>query len=139
MGMRVDDATPITSDRTYDGFNGTLDVLGQNGIGPFVRAFVITGANPEIPRGDHAHRSGTQTLWAIKGDWLVKAEAGHGGLMKRELHWLRERKTGLIVPPLNWMTIRSCGKDGILLVLCSDPYTPESYIRDRAEWEKAIQ
>ena len=123
--------------RTYSGENGVLDVLGQKGLEPkFSRVFKVARVPPGVTRANHAHRTCVQLLWAVAGTWRVKTEGAPE--VDRAFVLTDEGQTALMVPTLNWVTLTSGSRSDILVVLCSEPYYEDSYIRDRGEWSRIV-
>lgn len=121
----------------YCGGNGVLDVVGQDGL-PFQvrRAFRIALVPPGAERAGHAHRTCSQILWSVAGKWHVRVETRPGATVLT--FEIEEGREALMVPPGNWLTLTSSTKNDVMVVLCSEPYYEESYVRDRAEWMKAV-
>lgn len=120
----------------YDGPNGKLTVLGQDGL-PFTvcREFWLTDVPKTATRADHAHMLTRQVLVAIKGEWRARIEYGAGG---SAVVRLREGEDALYVPPMSWLTLHSSGPDAIILVLADRPYSANEYIRTRARWRELL-
>jgi hypothetical protein len=81
-------------------------------------------------RGEHAHRSCNQFLVAVEGGLNVIADDGN----HRQEFALDEKSTGLYIPPLVWGVQYKYSADCVLLVLASDPYDEQDYIRDYKEF-----
>ena len=118
----------------YRGPNGALDVIGQDGLPfPVARAFRIAGVPPGAWRGNHAHRTCRQILWSVSGSWRATVEARPGEERIVDLH---EGADGIYVPPMHWLRVASCARLGVLVVLCSEPYREEDYVRDYSVWKR---
>lgn len=123
----------------YRGQNGTLSVLGQDGL-PFTvaRAFWLTDVPDGARRADHAHRTARQVLVAQVGEWVVTIEHRPG---EKAVVLLRPNESALYVPPGAWLTVeakagrRTRSSRGVLLVLTDRPFSARDYVRERAEWE----
>lgn len=121
----------------YSGDNGKLHVLGQDGLGFDVRrVFWLSGVPPGAALGDHAHRRGVQVLVPMSGHWRVRIEGGPGRESVTDVG--EERAIAVVVHPWNWIRLLASSRLDVMAVLCSEPYDPESYVRDRAEWERAV-
>jgi hypothetical protein len=77
-------------------------------------------------RGEHAHRHCHQFLICIKGSCSVVVDDGR----TRAEVLLNRPNLGLHVQPLVWATEYKYTPDAVLLVLASDVYKAEDYIRD---------
>jgi acetyltransferase-like isoleucine patch superfamily enzyme/dTDP-4-dehydrorhamnose 3,5-epimerase-like enzyme len=103
---------------------------------PFVpqRYFIIFGVPSKEVRGEHAHRRLQQFLICVKGSCSVVVDDG-----KSRTELLLDRPDlGLYVPPMIWMTQYRYSQDAVLLVLASDAYDPDDYIRDYDEFLQAL-
>lgn len=81
--------------------------------------------NSEI-RGEHAHKECHQFLVCVKGTCSVMVDNGK----VREEYLLNSPGVGLHIPPMVWGVQYKYSSDAVLLVLASDTYDPDDYIRD---------
>lgn len=94
------------------------------------RIYFITNIPQKQTRGSHAHRMTAQTIFAVKGAFSVTSD--NGGKIKTEI----------LVPdskPVNieagiWHTLDNFTPDAICMVLASELYSDEDYIRDYDEF-----
>jgi acetyltransferase-like isoleucine patch superfamily enzyme len=95
---------------------------------PFIprRYFVVFDVPGKEVRGEHAHRRCHQFLVCARGSVSVVLDDGTAA----EEVELARPDLGLHVPPLIWAVQYKYSADALLLVLASDPYDPEDYIRD---------
>lgn len=102
---------------TFKDKRGTLTVA--DGI-PFAvkRAFWVYESDGQ--RGGHAHIVCEQMMVAVRG--LVSV------CMDGETVALADPGVGFYVPPGSLVKYR-CGKDSVCLVLCSERYDPDDYIK----------
>ncbi|MBS1856327.1 MAG: WxcM-like domain-containing protein [Acidobacteria bacterium] len=99
------------------------------------RYFLVYGvANKEI-RGEHAHRHLHQFLICVHGRCHVVADDG----THRQEFALDSPSVGLHIEPMVWATQYKYTPDGVLLVLASDFYNPESYIREYARFLELVK
>ncbi|WP_423459259.1 WxcM-like domain-containing protein [Ottowia sp. VDI28] len=100
---------------------------------PFVprRCFWVYAVPNQQIRGEHAHRRCAQFLVAVTGRLRVVADDGE----RREEFWLDRPHLGLYLPPMTWGIQYGYSEDAVLMVLASDPYEPQDYIRDYAEFQ----
>jgi len=95
---------------------------------PFVpkRYFLVMNVPSDETRGAHAHRRCEQFLVCVAGACSVVVDDGSQRLEVR----LDNPCLGLHVPPHVWAIQYRYTRDAVLLVLASDPYDPDDYIRD---------
>jgi dTDP-4-dehydrorhamnose 3,5-epimerase-like enzyme len=87
------------------------------------RVFIITSANDQLSRGNHAHKICQQLILAVGGSLFLTVRNTSGS------HELEVREGfGLIVPPWNWCSVRFESTQTCAVVLCSDFYDPEDYV-----------
>lgn len=99
---------------------------------PFVpkRYFVVFDVPGKEVRGEHAHKRLHQFLVCVKGSCSVVVDDGH----RRQELVLDTPGLGLHIPPMVWGTQYKYTSDAVLLVLASDVYDPDDYIRDYDEF-----
>lgn len=77
-------------------------------------------------RGAHAHRSNDALIIAASGSFDVQLDTGRA----RTTHFLNSPYRGLFVPALTWRTLANFSSGSVCLVLASQLYDAEEYIRD---------
>jgi len=104
---------------------------------PFVprRCFWVYAVPNQQIRGEHAHLQCAQFLVAVTGRLRVVADDGQ----RREEFWLDRPNLGLYLPPMTWGIQYGYSEDAVLMVLASDPYDPQDYIRDYAEFQRMVR
>lgn len=116
-------------------FEGYSDLRGHLAVGempndgiPFEpkRWFVVYDVPGREVRGEHAHRSCHQLLICVHGQVKVAVDDGES---RAEVD-LDDPTLGIYVPPLVWASQFGYEPGSVLLVLASDPYDPDDYIRD---------
>lgn len=107
---------------------GSLVVAEANKSIPFniQRLYYIFGAQPDVPRGFHAHRQLQQIAFCIQGSCKMLMDSGKE---KQEVV-LCQPNQGLKIPPMVWHEMHDFSEDCILLVLASEHYDENDYIRD---------
>lgn len=95
-----------------------------------MRYFLVFGVPSREIRGEHAHRMLNQFLVCVHGSCSVRLFDGDAG----EEILLNRPDLGLHVPPMVWTTEYKYSPDAVLLVLASDIYREEDYIRDVDEY-----
>jgi len=95
---------------------------------PFVpqRYFIVFNVPGQEVRGEHAHRQCHQFLVCVAGSCSVVVDDGN----IRDEIVLDSPTRGLHVPAMVWATQYKYSADAVLLVLASDIYRPEDYIRN---------
>uniref|UniRef100_Q025J1 WxcM domain protein, C-terminal domain protein n=1 Tax=Solibacter usitatus (strain Ellin6076) TaxID=234267 RepID=Q025J1_SOLUE len=99
------------------------------------RYFLVYGVPSENIRGEHAHRSLHQFLICVHGLCHVVADDG----ANREEFVLDSPATGLHLAPMVWGIQYRYSADAVLLVLASDRYNPDSYIREYSEFLRLVK
>jgi UDP-2-acetamido-3-amino-2,3-dideoxy-glucuronate N-acetyltransferase len=104
---------------------------------PFIpiRYFIVFDVPAEEVRGNHAHRSVSQTLVCVKGSCLITLDDGRN----RDEVALDRPDAGVYIPPLVWATQRRFSRDAVLLVLSSEAHDPGEYIRDYDEFMRMVE
>jgi len=99
---------------------------------PFLpkRFFVVFDVPSRETRGEHAHRRLSQLLVCLRGECSLVLDDGRrrAGLV------LNSPTIGVLVPPLVWGVQYRFSSDALLLVLASEAYDPDDYIRDYEEF-----
>jgi acetyltransferase-like isoleucine patch superfamily enzyme/dTDP-4-dehydrorhamnose 3,5-epimerase-like enzyme len=94
------------------------------------RYFLVHGVQDERIRGEHAHRLLHQFLVCVAGSCHIVTDDGQ----HRHEVVLDSPSKGLHVPPMVWATQYKFTRDAVLMVLASDYYDAEDYIRDYDEY-----
>lgn len=94
------------------------------------RYFLVFDVPSKEVRGEHAHKALHQFLVCIKGSVSVALDDG----TVREQVCLDTPSIGLHIPPMIWGIQYKYSPDAILLVLASDIYHPDDYIREYSEF-----
>ncbi|TKJ35629.1 FdtA/QdtA family cupin domain-containing protein [Blastococcus sp. CCUG 61487] len=95
---------------------------------PFVprRFFTVFGVPSDDVRGIHAHRRCHQLLVCVQGSLTAVVDDGR----ERQEFVLDRSDVGLHMQPMVWGTQYRYSPDAVLMVLASDPYDADDYIRD---------
>ena len=137
----VFDCSIIELDKHHSDRKGNLTVV-QNGES----ADSLTGTLPfnvkrvyylyDVPggeeRGAHAHRDLSQLIVAASGSFTVTLDDGN---CKRSF-FLNRPYQGLYVKPGLWRNLGDFSSGAVCMVLASDVYMKEDYIRDYEEFLK---
>lgn len=110
--------------------NLSMGEFGRNIPFMVSRYFLVYAVPAGEIRGDHAHFKCHQFLIAVNGSISVVADDG----VNREKFVLDRADKGLYLPPMTWGVQYEYSKDAVLLVLASDYYDNEDYIRNYDEF-----
>jgi len=80
-------------------------------------------------RGGHAHKKTIQGLICLKGKCEIYTNNGQ----ERKIFQLSSPEKCLILNPEDWHTMQKFSEDAILLVLGSEYYNPEDYIKEESK------
>lgn len=109
--------------------------LNQSLPFPVARYFLVFGVPSREIRGEHAHRTLGQYLVAVHGSCSVRLFDGE----RSEEVVLDRPELALHIPPMVWTTQYKYSPDAVLLVLASDVYCEQDYIRDFDEYRAAVK
>ena len=87
---------------------------------------------PEVARGAHAHKALQQLLVATSGSVHVTLDDGH----EKKTFILDKPWKGLQIVPGLWRDMTDFSGGAVLMVLASEHYQEEDYIRDYKEFLK---
>ncbi|MEX5719528.1 WxcM-like domain-containing protein [Geodermatophilus maliterrae] len=115
-----------------DDLRGSLVAANFEQDLPFVprRFFTVFGVPSSDVRGAHAHRRCHQLLVCVQGSLNAVVDNG----VQRQEFVLDRPDVGLHMAPMTWGTQYRYSADAVLLVLASDPYDPDDYIRDHDDF-----
>ena len=83
-----------------------------------------------VMRGGHAHKTLNQVLFAVSGSFTVNL---NDGKVKRSITMNRPNQ-GLLIKPGIWRTIDNFSSGSVCLVLASEKYNPDDYIRKYSDY-----
>ena len=111
-------------------------VEGEKDI-PFIvkRVFYMYGSDPDVVRGQHANRRTEFVLINVAGTSKVRVKDGLGN---EAIFSLNRPHTGIYLPKMVWKDMFDFSADSILLVLASEHYDGEEYIRDYNSFVKEV-
>ena len=117
---------PLGDDR------GSLVALEAEKTVPFSikRVYYIFGTQEGVARGFHAHRNLKQVAVCVTGKCRMILDDGK----TREEAWLDSPTKGLLIGDLVWREMHDFSEDCVLLVLASEHYDENDYIRDYDEF-----
>ena len=132
MKYSVQDCHMIELDRHHSVRKGDICVV-ENGITvPFdiKRVYYLYDVPGGVERGGHAHKELKQLIVALSGSFTVTLDDGKE---KRSFFLNRPNKV-LFVAPGNWRVLEDFSSGSVCMVLASEKYDPEDYIRDYEEF-----
>ena len=100
------------------------------------RVFYIYGSDPNIVRGQHANRRSEFVLINIVGTSKVRIKDGMGNEI---VYCLNRPHTGIYLPAMIWKDMYEFSQDSVLLVLASEHYDNNEYIRDYEVFKNEVQ
>jgi UDP-2-acetamido-3-amino-2,3-dideoxy-glucuronate N-acetyltransferase len=98
------------------------------------RYFLVFDVPSREVRGEHAHKQLHQFLVCVKGSCSVVVDNG----IVREEYQLDSPGAGVHIPPLVWGVQYKYSADAVLMVLASDVYGPDDYIRNYDEYLELV-
>jgi dTDP-4-dehydrorhamnose 3,5-epimerase-like enzyme len=107
---------------------GSLISLEENKNIPFEikRVYYIFDTKEGVRRGFHAHKSLEQVLICVSGSCDILLDDGEEKIVMN----LKNRNEGIHIKQLIWHEMFNFSADCVLMVLASDLYYEEDYIRD---------
>ena len=96
------------------------------------RVYYIYNTSSDLPRGFHAHKELQQVLICTSGSCRVILDDGK----KKSEYLLNKSSQGLVVDKMIWREMHDFSDDCVLMVLASDYYNEEDYIRNYDEFLK---
>ena len=99
------------------------------------RVFYIYGSECDVVRGQHANRRTEFILINVSGKSKVRITDGK----EEYIVILDKPRMGVYIPPMIWKDMYDFSEDSILLVLCSEHYDADEYIRNYEEYISEIR
>ena len=128
----VNDCSVLDLNKHHSDRKGNLTVV-QNGITvPFdiKRVYYLYDVPGGESRGSHAHRELSQLIVAASGSFRVVLDDGSA----KRTFVLNRPYQGLLVKPGIWRDLDDFSSGAVCMVLASEVYKPEDYIRDYDEF-----
>ena len=95
------------------------------------RVFYMYGSDRDVVRGQHANRRTEFVLINVCGTSRVRVDNG----FESDVIELNRPRMGLYIPAMVWKDMYDFSPDSVLLVLSSEHYDPNEYIRDFSEFQ----
>jgi len=99
------------------------------------RVYYMYDTKEGVRRGFHAHRTLEQILICIHGSCKVMLDNG----IEKKIISLEKPYEGLYVAKDMWREMYDFSSDAVLMVLASEYYNEEDYIRDYDNFVKIVQ
>lgn len=128
----LDDITLIELPKIQDP-RGNLSVI-ENGTIPFSinRVYYLYDVPSDAYRGGHAHKKLFQFLVPLSGSFDVVLKDGFG---QGKIISLNKPNRGLLIVPGIWRELTNFSSGSVCLVLASEMFDENDYIRDFAEFK----
>lgn len=130
----VYDCSIIELDKHHSDRKGNISVVENGDTVPFdvKRVYYLYDVPGGESRGAHAHKNLKQLLIAASGSFTVTLDDGN---VKRSFT-LNRPYQGLLIVPGIWRELDDFSSGSVCLVLASEKYDAEDYIRDYDEFLK---
>lgn len=99
------------------------------------RVYYMYDTLSEVVRGKHAHKKLEQILVCIHGSCKIRLDNG----VEKKIIPLEKPYEGLYVPNEMWREMYDFSSDAVLMVLASELYDENDYIRNYDEFLKFIK
>lgn len=128
----VFDCTMVELDKHHSDREGNLTVVENGSTLPFdvKRVYYLYDIPGGEGRGAHAHRDLEQLIIAASGSFMVTLDDGK---CKRSF-FLNRPYQGLYIKPGLWRNLVDFSSGAVAMVLASEVYKVEDYIRDYDEF-----
>ena len=99
------------------------------------RVFFIYGKKKKI-RGNHANKKCSQFFIPVYGKMILKIKTPK---MEKKINLNYSLKTGVLVPPEYWCSIKFVTKNAILMVACDLSYNSNDYLNSFDKYKKYLK
>lgn len=132
MLAKIDDCYIIELDRHHSNRKGDISVVENEDAVPFdiKRIYYLYDVPGGVSRGGHAHRQLYQLIVAVSGCFTVTLDDGE----QKKSFVLNRPYNGLLVKPGIWRILDDFSSGSVCLVLASEKYNEEDYIREYGEF-----
>lgn len=112
---------------------GQLIALENNKNIPFEikRVYYLTQTREDVARGFHAHKELMQVAVCISSRCLMKLDDG----INQEEVWLDSPVKAILIRKMIWREMHHFSPDCVLLVLASELYDEQDYIRSYSDFK----
>ncbi len=136
MSTQIDKVKMLTFKENSDDRGKLVVVEGLKDI-PFdiKRIFYIYGSDGDVVRGYHANRRTKFVLINLCGSSKVKVKNGKS----EEVFVLDKPNEGIYLPNMIWKEMYKFSSDSILLVLASELYDSNEYIKNYTDFLEEVK
>ena len=115
---------------------GSLIALDKLSGLPFdiKRVYYVFNTKSGVARGFHAHEKLHQMAVCLTGSCRMVLDDG----VSRESVIMNSGSVGIDLPPMVWHEMHDFSADCILLVVASDYYDEDDYVRDYKDFKKMV-
>lgn len=133
MSNTVSDCYIIQLDRHHSDRKGDICVVENGETLPFdvKRVYYLYDVPGGVERGGHAHKALFQLLVAASGSFTVTLDDGK----VKHRFTLNRPYQGLLVVPGIWRDLSDFSSGSVCMVLASEKYDAEDYIRNYEEFK----
>ncbi|MBO4657581.1 MAG: WxcM-like domain-containing protein [Bacteroidales bacterium] len=130
--FKLSDCRVIELERHHGERRGDISVFQNDGSFPFEvkRVYYLYDVPGGASRGAHAHKALYQLIIAVSGSFNVTLDDGD----RKQSFFLNRPYLGLLVYPGIWRELDDFSSGAVCMVLASDVYSKEDYIRDYQEF-----
>ena len=130
----VYDCTIIELDQHHSDRKGNISVVQNGDTVPFdvKRVYYLYDVPGGEARGAHAHKELSQLIVAASGRFRVILDDGRA----KRTFFLNRPYQGLYLKPGIWRDLNDFSSGAVCMVLASEKYDPDDYIRDYEEFLK---
>ncbi len=130
----VEDCNVLLLDRHHSARKGDISVVENGETVPFDvrRIYYLYDIPGGVERGGHAHKELYQLIIAASGAFSVTLDDGE----QKKTVLLNRPYQGLLVKPGIWRTLEDFSSGSVCLVLASEKYEAEDYIREYGEYKQ---
>lgn len=96
----------------------------------FKRVYYLFDVPTNAYRGGHAHKEQQEFLIALSGSFEVILDNG----FEKKIYFMNKPNVGLLIPTGYWRELQNFSSGAVCLVLASDVFSEEDYIRDYNEF-----
>ena len=126
--FHVEDCSIMELDKHHSDRKGNLTVVEKGTMFPFStkRVYYLYDVPGGASRGAHAHKTLEQLIVAVSGSFKVSLDDG----TNKKTFFLNRPYQGLYVRPGLWRDLEDFSSGAVCMVLASEVYQAEDYIRD---------
>lgn len=99
------------------------------------RVYYLTSLNPAIPRGFHAHKELVQIAFCLAGSCDMVFDSGS----EKQTVRMDNPSRGILIKPLIWHEMHNFSEDCVFMVLASEHYDEQDYLRDYDDFLRYVK